>query len=48
MNGNEASDTAYNPVGNQNVSVRVMDGNADSISLDLLTSDYPYLLTIQD
>lgn len=48
LKGSEASVTAYDPINDRNVPVVVKSKKQNSLELILTTTDYPYLLTIQE
>ena len=48
VKGSNASVTAYDPINDKTVPVTVKKKGADSLSLELTATDYPYLLTIQE
>lgn len=43
-----ATVTAYDPIQNRSVPVRVLDRQSDRLSLQLTATDYPYLLIVQE
>lgn len=48
VKGDGASVTAYDPIKDKNIPVKVKKISSESLSLELTTTDYPYLLIIQE
>jgi hypothetical protein len=48
VKGVGASVTAYDPIQNRTVSVKVSERTSTSLTVVVPTTDYPYLLTIQN
>jgi hypothetical protein len=48
IKGDGASVTAYDPINDKDVPVPVTGKGADTLSVNLTTTDYPYLLIIQE
>ncbi|HEY9667892.1 MAG TPA: hypothetical protein V6C91_13860 [Coleofasciculaceae cyanobacterium] len=48
IKGNSASVTAYDPINDKNVRVSVTGKSADTLSVNLTATDYPYLLIVQE